>query len=165
MMKYEYSMACAYLRQVRDAERNDKSGYPMACAYLSRVRDAERHVERLRERAANLRMLLTDTSVHLTDMPHSNSPDPQKYEAIYAAIDELEREIKESEKKADDIRAEIGLTVCRLSDPLSQRALIYHYLQGMSWREAAAQMNFSQTQIYRFRDAGYAELEEMLKAA
>jgi len=142
-----------------------KYEYPMACEYLGRVRDAERNVERMKERMLNMRMLLTDTSVHLTDMPHSDSPDLQKHETIYAAIDELEREIKKSEKEADDIRAEIGLTVCKLSDPLSQRALIYHYLQGMSWREAAEQMKFSQTQVYRFRDAGYAELEEMLKAA
>ena len=38
-------------------------------------------------------------------------------------------------------------------------------MELMSWRETAAQMNFSQTQVYRFRDTGYAELEEMLKAA
>ena len=142
-----------------------KYEYPVACEYLGRVREAERHVDWLRQRVENMRMLLTDTSVHLTDMPHSDSPDLQKHETLHAEIDELEREIAEAEKAKDDIRIEVGRIVCRLSDPLSQRAIIYHYLQGLSWRETAVQMKFSQTQVYRFRDAGYAELEEMLKAA
>ena len=142
-----------------------KYEYPVACEYLGRVREAERHTDWLRERAANMRMLLTDTSVHMTDMPHSDSPNLQKHETLHAEIDELEREIAEAEKAAEDIRIEVGRTVCRLSDPLSQRAIIYHYLHGLSWRETAGKMKFSQTQVYRFRDAGYAELEEMLKAA
>lgn len=142
-----------------------KYEYPVACEYLSRVREAERHVDWLRERVMNMRMLLTDTSVHLTDMPHSDSPDLQKDQAIYAEIDEMEREIAVAEKVKEDIRIEVGRTVCRLSDPLSQRAILYHYLQGLSWRETAGKMKFSQTQVYRFRDAGYAELEEMLKTA
>ena len=74
-----------------------KHDYPAACAYLGRVRDAERHVEWLRERVANLRMLLTDTSVRLTDMPHSNSPGLQKHETLHAEIDEMDREIAAAE--------------------------------------------------------------------
>ena len=144
---------------------NHKSDYPIACEYLGRVREAERHVDWLRQRVMNLRMLLTDTSVHFSDMPHSDSPDLQKHETLHAEIDELEREIAEAEKAKEDIRIEVGRTVCRLSDPLSQRAIIYHYLQGLSWRETAVKMKYSPMQVYRYRDAGYAELEEMLKAA
>ena len=84
-----------------------KSDYPMACEYLGRVRQADRHVEWLRERVANMRMLLTDTSVHLTDMPHSDSPDQQKDQTIQAEIDEMEREITEAEASARDIRQEV----------------------------------------------------------
>ncbi len=74
--------------------------YPVACEYLGRMRDAERHVDWLRQRVANMRMLLTDTSVHLTDMPHSDSPNLKKDQAIHAEIDAMEREIAEAEASA-----------------------------------------------------------------
>ncbi len=142
-----------------------KSGYPMACEYLGRVRDADRHVEWLRERKDNLQMLLTDTSVHYTDMPHSDSPDLQKHQTIQAEIDEMEREIKEAEAAAADTRLEVGRTVCRLSDPVIQRILLLYYLENKSWRDVAGEMNYSPAQTYRYRDVGYAELEKLLKAA
>lgn len=112
-----------------------------------------------------MRMLLTDTSVHLTDMPHSDSPDQQKNLMLLAEIDEMEREINEAEATAKGTRLEVGMTVCRLSDPIIQKVLLLHYLEGKSWRDVADEIRYSPAQTYWFRDAGYAELEEMLKAA
>ena len=142
-----------------------KHDYPAACAYLGRVRDAERHVEWLLERVANMRMLLTDTSVHLTDMPHSDSPDPQKHEAIYAAIDALEREITAAEAAAKAARLDVGMTVCRLSDPMSQRVLLLHYLEGMKWKDIADEIRYSIPRVYQLRDEGMQELDQLLSAA
>ena len=141
------------------------TAYPTACEYLGRVRQADRRVEWLRERAANMRMLLTDTSVHLTDMPHSDSPDLQKHETLHAEIDELEREIAAAEKATQEVRVEIGITISRMTDPISQRIMILYYLQNKSWQEAAQEIRYSKAQTFRYRDEGYAELEEMLKAA
>ena len=142
-----------------------KSGYPLACEYLGRVKESERTVERMKERVLNLRMLLTDTSVHLSDMPHSDSPDLQKHETLHAEIDELEREIAAAEKSKQEIRAEISVLLTRLQDPLGQRALILYYMENKRWTAVAEKMGFSIAQTYRFRDAGLAELEELLKAA
>ena len=113
----------------------------------------------------NLRMLLTDTSVHLTDMPHSDSPDLQKHETLHAEIDELEREIAAAEKTKQDVRTEIGMMLTRLKEPLGQRALILYYLEKNRWTEVADKMQFSIAQTYRFRDMGLAELEALLEAA
>ena len=115
--------------------------------------------ELMKERVLNLRMLLTDTSVHLTDMPHSDSPDLQKHETLHAEIDELEREIAAAEKTKQDVRTEIGMLLTRLKEPLGQRALILYYLEKKRWTEVADKMQFSIAQTYRFRDAGLAELE------
>ena len=142
-----------------------KSGYPMACEYLGRVRDAEQNVERMKERVLNLRMLLTDTSVHLTDMPHSDSPDLQKHETLHAEIDEMEREIAAAEIPKQETISEVGMMLTRLQDPLGQRALILYYLEKKRWTEVAEKMQFSIAQTYRFRDAGLAELEVLLQAA
>ena len=143
----------------------NKPTYPTACEYLGRIRLADRHVEWLRERVANMKMLLTDTSVHYTDMPHSDSPDLQKHQTIQAEIDEMEREIKAAEAAAADTRLEVGHMVCRISEPKSQKVLLLHYLENKSWRDIANQIKYSPAQTYRFRDAGYAELEELLQTA
>lgn len=140
-----------------------KYDYPVACEYLCRVREAERHVAWLRQRVENMRMLLTDTSVHLTDMPHSDSPDMQKHETLHAEIDELEREIAEAEKAKEDIRIEVGRTVCRLSDPIIQRVLILHYLDGKRWKDVAVAIKYSVPRTHQFRDMGMKELDQLLR--
>ena len=142
-----------------------KHDYPAACAYLGRVRDAERHVEWLRERVANLRMLLTDTSVRLTDMPHSDSPGLQKHETLHAEIDEMDREIAAAEAAKQETISEVSMMLTRLQDPLGQRALILYSLEQKRWIEVAEKMQFSIAQTYRFRDAGLAELEAVLRSA
>ena len=141
-----------------------KYEYPMACEYLGRVQDAERHVEWLRERVANMRMLLTDTSVHYTDMPHSDSPDLQKHQTIQADIDEMEREIKAAEAAATDARLEVGRTVCRLSDTTAQKVLIFRYLDFKSWRDIANEIRFSLSRTYKYHDEALMELERILAA-
>ena len=141
------------------------TAYPTACEYLGRVRQADRRVEWLRERAANMRMLLTDTSVHYSDMPHSDSPDLQKDQTIQAEIDELEREISAAEVSANATRQEVGSTLARMEDPVLQRTLILYFLKGKRWTEVADKIGFSIAQTFRYRDAGLAELEKLLQAA
>ena len=103
---------------------NEAYEFPTAREFLGQVRKAEQHVEWLQQRAANLRMLLTDTAVHLTKTPGSGSPDMQKNEALYAEIDRLEREIVEAEEAVQEIRTEVGLMICRIQDPIIQKMLI-----------------------------------------
>lgn len=113
---------------------NDKLKYPKAYEYLNRVKEAEEYSDWLRKRMDNLRMLLTDTSVHLDGMPHGGSPDLQKHETIQAEIDELERELAEAEVSAWKIRMEVGLMICRLPETLGQKVLIHRFIQHEEWK-------------------------------
>ncbi len=142
-----------------------KCNYPLTKKYLGRVWEAQGKEGRLEYRKANLQMMLTDTAVHWSDTPRSSSPDMQRKQTIQAEIDAVEQEIVEARQETEKIREEIGMTICRLSNPLSQRVLILHYLQHMSWRQAAREMQICKATVYRLRDAGYKELEELLKAA
>ena len=142
---------------------NETNEFPAAREYLGQVRKAEKHVEWLRQRVANLRMLLTDTAVHLTKTPGSGSLETQKNEALYAEIDSLEREIAEAEDAVKAIRTEVGMMICRIQDPIAQKVLILHYLDRMPWRNITSKIGFSETHMYRFRDMGYAELEKLLE--
>ena len=117
-------------------------------------------------RKANLRMLLTDTSVHLSDLPRSDSPDPQRHQTIHAEMDALEREIASARQELEKTREETGMMVCRLSRPTTQRVMLLYYFQNKrSWLEVAQELGYSKAQVFRYRDEGFAELEKMLKAA
>jgi len=143
-----------------------KMTYPLAQKYLGRVREAERKVEQLEYRKANLRMLLTDTSVHLSDMPRSDSPDPQRHQTIHAEMDALEREIAAARQELEKIREETGMMICRLSRPTTQRVMLLYYFQNKrSWLEVAQELGYSKAQVFRYRNRGLAELEKMLEAA
>ena len=104
-------------RKMRKQETNQ---YPAARAYLDRVRQADFKVRRLEMQISNLKQLLTDRSVHLTDMPHSDSPDQQQMQTVFAEIDSLEREKAQAEAEAEAIRIEVGRMICKLSNPYSQ---------------------------------------------
>ena len=95
-------------------------------------------------------------------MPHSDSPDLQKHETLHAEIDELEREIKDAEVSAAEIRGEVGMTVCRISDPICQRVLILHYLDGMRWKDVAQQIEYSVSRAHQSKDAALKELDQIL---
>jgi len=136
--------------------------YPAAREYLNQVRRAKRRVERLRWRMTNLRMLLTDTAVHPANVPRTGSGDLQKHETIQAEIDELEREIATAEKREREIREEVGITICRLEDPMVQRVMILRYLDGECWKDVAQKTNYGLSQTFRFNEIGLSELEKLL---
>ena len=109
---------------------NKAPAYPAALTFLGRYQTARRKVEWLRRQIFNLRRLTTDTSVHLTDMPHCDSPDQQKLLTILAEIDDLERQIPEAEREAERIRLDIGAGISRIENQVIQDILYDRYLDG-----------------------------------
>ena len=139
----------------------EKKDYPLARAYLGRVQNAQKKVDWLRQQAANLRMLTTDTSVHYTSMPHSDSPDQQKLLTILAEIDELERQIPAAESAVSAIRLEVGETICRIPDHTIQGLLRDRYLEGKSWKEISKGLGYQISQTYLLHRQGLASLEKL----
>ena len=143
-------------------KKHEIMSYPMARAYLGRVKAVEQKVKLLEMRIENMRLLLTGTSVQLSDMPRSDSPDQEKMATLYAEIDELEREKAQAEAEAESIRIEVGRMICRLSDPLAQKVLMLYYLEHLNWRAVTENAHLCISQVYQHRDQGYAELEKSL---
>ena len=144
---------------------NENNAYPLACAYLEQIREADRNVNRLRSRLFNLRMLTTDTSVHLTDMPHSGSPDQQKLATLLAKIDELERQIPEAEQAARDIRYEVGNLIDEIPNEEAALVMIHRYVDGKPWQQIISEIGFATTKTYALHEKGLAALEEILSRA
>ena len=149
-------------RESTDIREFGKKSYPAARTFLERVRIADRKVEEMRMRIENLQMLLTDRSVHLSNMPRGSSPDQQRMQTVFAEIDTLEREKAQAEAEAEAIRIEVGRMICRVSDPSAQKVLMLHYLENMQWIDIAGKIGYCRNHVYRIRARGYAEIEKML---
>ena len=165
--------AAPHLRKTRKCEpggleapilflAQNETGYPAAREYLGKARKAKRAVEQLEERLANLRMLITDTSSHTTRERTGHDSDQQKMVTLLAEIDCTERDLEEAKKKAEEIRLEVGMMICKLSDPITQKIMILHYLEDKNWNETAYQIHYSKRQVFRFRKTGYEEIQKML---
>ena len=139
-----------------------ESRYPLARAMLAKVRRADRKVELLRQRVANLRMLTTNTTVRLTGMPRSGSPDQQRLATLLAEIDEKERELQEAEMAALAIRHEAVKSINRISDPLLQQILRLHDLEGKSWKDIPDEIGYGRSRSFQYYDAGLAALDRIL---
>ncbi len=135
----------------------------MVYVYLNRARDARRYRDRLKARADNLRMLLTDTAAHFAEKPHGGSPDRQRDQTIQAEIDETEQKIKAAEVELDAIRQEIGMTICKIPDPVVQKVMIYRFLDEQPWKDVADKIGYSVPRAYQLRDEGIRALAGILK--
>ena len=138
-------------------------GFPMAREYLEQVRKAEEKVRILEERLINLEMLISDTSAPPMETRIRYTPDPHRGQTLQALKDEHERMKIRAEAEAAAIRDEVTRTLNWISDPTAQRVLMLHSLMGLSWKQIGKKIGYSRSQIFRYRDRGYTEVEEMLK--
>ena len=145
-------------------KEDEKQSYPLARAYLGRVNVAEQKVKRLEMRIENMRLLLTGTSIQLSDMPRSDSLDQEKMATLYAEIDALEREKAQAEEELNEIRMEVGRMILKACKPNNQQILILLYLQHSSWKEITEKLSLNRTTCFQRRNDGLEDLERFLES-
>ena len=145
-------------------KEDEQQSYPLARAYLGKVKTAEQKVKLLEMRIENMRLLLTGTSVQLSDLPRSDSPDQEKMATVYAEIDELEREKAQAEEEMAEIRMETGRMICKACKPNNQQILILLYLQHSSWNEITEKLSLNRTTCFQRRNDGLEDLERFLES-
>ena len=78
------------------------------------------------------------------------------------AGEELREGMREAKEEARKIREEVWTGISRIGDPIVQKAIYLHDIKGHTCEDTADIMHCSRTQVYRWRDSGYAELENIL---
>ncbi len=137
--------------------------WPKAEKYLGQVRKKQEEIVKLERRRENELLLRSDKALHLTGLPRSDSPDLQREQTRSVEIDELEEKKREAEKELKALQEEVGDTIMEIADPISQKILILHYIQGNSWKKVASEVGYSTVHMRRYRDEGMDELEELPK--
>ena len=138
--------------------------YPRVQDRLNRLHAAERRVVWIRGNLESLRMLTTDTSLHLTGMPRSGSPDQQRIMTALAKIDELERELVAAEEAAQALRLEFDALISGIENPIIGKMLRMYFFDHNTWDDICREIHFCPTGIFRLRRKGLAQMEEILKA-
>lgn len=86
----------------------------------------------------------------ITDMPmapHNNNTD--KMAEIIAKIDELERKYINQYKECLYRTVAVEEAIQELKDVSERRLMRFRYIQGMSWKVIAAEMDISERQVHR----------------
>lgn len=127
----------------------DTSG--SAKTYLSRVRDADCMIQRLCSLRGSLRADLYD------------GPYCQHTERIIARIGELERQIDAYVDELVALKLEILSHIRQMESLPEQNVLISRYIQLLPWRKIAAQMHYSQQQVYRLHGKALLSFESITR--
>ena len=145
------------------AHRMDGAGWkPRPGLRYQLVWKADDRVKGLETRLENLRMMATDTANHMAEGSVNGGSDKDRTGRIMAEIDEMEHRIMEAKEEARKIREEVWTGISRIGDPIVQKAIYLHDIKGHTCEDTADIMHCSRTQVYRWRDSGYAELENIL---
>ena len=156
--------ARTYRNTGKQAIKSFTDQYPRVQALLDRLRAAELEVNRLREKRELLRMVTTDTSVHLMLASGSDSPDKQKIQTALAEIDELKEKILVAATALQAIRIDVAYILSRVSQPPGKKVLQMYFFEHKNWRTIASETHFAISAVFRYREKGLEELEAILKA-
>lgn len=97
----------------------------------------------------------TRSGVILPSHPKDGMPkghDLQDLSAYAARIDKLERQLAEKKKEAVNKREKIVHVILALDKAEERAAMLDHYINGIQWADVALAMNYSERQMYYFRE-------------
>jgi len=101
---------------------------------------------------------LYNISPTITNTPRSATPDVHRMEGLIATKIDVENEmVTASEKLGGIIR-----TVNALPDSFQRELITSRYLEGKGWSKIAADLNFSQSHVYRLHNAALDELGKLI---
>ena len=132
--------------------------------YLGRYLEEKKAVMRLYARADAIQARVTSITGKLSDMPRSESPNPQRMREELAVAMDLEAEAAKMQEYLKDLRSEIWETLSLLDDPVERDALASRYLDDLSWSEIAELFHYSEATIYRIRQRAMDHILPLIPA-
>ena len=117
--------------------------------YLLRYRAVKREIEDLDQRMAQLRLkYAAPTAIDYSAMPkaHDSNHDLSDY---IAKMDEMTEYMISKYTRLRGIEVDIYIRVDRMQDQTEREILRYRYIDGLSWEEIAAKLNYSKRNVTR----------------
>ncbi|GHU73403.1 hypothetical protein AGMMS49992_11830 [Clostridia bacterium] len=132
--------------------------------YLGKIRLLEARVEAKISLIQSLRATLKNTCSHISETPHSASPDLQPTQTLHARICDIEHEANEAVDALVDYQRDISGKIELLSKQVYRQVLDMRYIQKLKWNEIRDQLKYSKTGIEGIHRRALSELNEKLQA-
>jgi ECF sigma factor. len=117
--------------------------------YLDRPRQLRYAIDRKHSRISTLRGMSQRLTARLQEAHVASSPDPARMQAFLSEALDEEKELEKLEEEEQLVLVETALTISRLPDDVLARLLEMRYLEGLTWRETAARLGYSDRQTLK----------------
>lgn len=121
--------------------------------FLEGPKKMQERIENMEDSFENLNAMICSTTSHFSTAS-SGSRNVHAHEELIIKKTELEKRIKASKEKLEEMKAEVALAIMSLEEPNQQRAIFYRYLDGRTNEEAANLMRVEIRSVQRYVQAG-----------
>lgn len=98
--------------------------------------------------------LIHGTSVVISDLPRSESPDPHRLETLIAKKVDLELEITHLTQELGTAIAEVTEAINSINNPACEEVLTARYLGFEDWTTIARKLDYCKDWVYRLHRKG-----------
>ena len=125
---------------------------------LLKPRQIRREIERKQMRIETLCRFAEHLTSPLKEITVKSTPDPTRMQALLAEAADEEKQLPLLEAELDRALTAAAITVSTLPDTRLVRLMELRYLEGRSWEEVAAEMGYSQSQMFKLHRAAMSLL-------
>ena len=120
---------------------------------LLKPRQIRREIERKQMRIETLRRFAEHLTSPLREVRVKSTPDPTRMQALLAEAADEEKQLPLLEAELEQALAAAAIMVSTLPDERLVHLMELRYLEGRSWEEVAAEMGYSQSQMFKLHRA------------
>ena len=132
-------------------------------SFLGRARTIDREIESKLKQTQDLRLLATQVTSTLNDMPGSPTRNTDKMCRNMAEIVDLEHEIDEDISRLVRMKKEIKHCIDCVRDDEQRLVLLKRYLNFLSWEQIATEMGQSIRSIHRLHAVALVSAKNFCK--
>ena len=120
---------------------------------LLRPRAIRREIERKQMRIETLRRFAEHLTSPLREVRVKSTPDPTRMQALLAEAADEEKHLPLLEAELEQALTAAAITISTLPDERLVRLMELRYMEGCSWEDVAAEMGYSQSQMFKLHRA------------
>lgn len=132
--------------------------------YLSQAYRIDQRINGKLNQLADLRLMATNVTAHITDMPGSDSPNLQTMESTVIKIVDMEQEITADIDALVDFKRKISSIFRAVTNPEWQLVLEQRYLCFMTWEQIAELLEYSVQHVFRIHGQALKKVAEIMEA-
>ena len=122
--------------------------------YMSRPFVLSNAIKKDKRQYDSIDNLIKGTSVVISGLPHSATPDPHRFESMMAKALDLDMEIQKLEEEFSNAVVEVTDAINSINNPACEEVLRSRYLDFKDWTTIARDLDYSVDWVFRLHRKG-----------